>query len=110
MNNSFGCWRSGFKVGSKEVELGEGEDEGYVLDEDGVAVLVCRSHKDEETVDVVYLVRPFHCDAFLALNGFALSLYLRVRHCLLSQKVSLQDIVLSGINSGALSMSHLFCK
>ena len=55
------------------MELGEGEDEGDVLDEDGVAVLACRSRKDKETVDVVYLVRPFHGDAFLALKGFALS-------------------------------------
>ena len=46
-------------VGTEQPELGEGEQEGYSLDEGKIDPL-CWGGEDEETVGVVDKTRPIH--------------------------------------------------
>ena len=51
------------------MKLWEGEDEGDVLDEDGVDILLSRNAENDDRVDVVDHMWPFHDEGFLLLLG-----------------------------------------
>ena len=60
MNDCLACWWPSVEVGSKEVQLGEGEEEGEYLEEGAVCICSGWNAEHKDAVNVVEPVPPNH--------------------------------------------------